>query len=682
MKNYTTSCPRNCTSTCSMIVDVEDDRIRRLRSHPDNKATHEGLCLKGLSYLERYRASDRLLKPLKRVSASGDFEEIDWEEALSTITEKLRTFKNESGPQSILFYAGSGTKGLLNGVSMDFWHLFGGCTTTYGDLCWPAGLEATRLTLGENKHNAPWDLENARLIVLWGKNPAATNIHQMKFIHKAQNNGAKLVVIDPRRTESAERSEVLIQPVPGTDGALALAIAREMIWNQWIDEAFISKYVKGFDAYREKLKPYSAAWAHEISGVPAQMIQKLALWMGTIKPATIVAGFGMQRFSNGGQTLRCLISLLALTGNIGRPGAGWQYANLQSHIFDSLKDPQACYPNPGNQTPIRTSISTARLGADMLKQRNPRLRMAWVERGNPVTTNPETSKILQAFRGLEFRVVVDQFLTDTAREADLVLPAKTLFEQTDVIHAYWHPFIQIKQKVIPPPGLVKPESEIYHALAKKLSLPLDDLDHPIPEPSDASIEKYLQIKLSEFVDFDLDRLKHGPVLVPGHETVAFSDLVFSTPSGKIEIESQNATQLWNVDALPGYNPPKEHVSQDSCGKTPFMLLTPNSKNRIHSQFQNLKTIKQINSSPRVFISSRDAGERGVLDDDWVLVFNDRGSLRIRAKLDASLLPGCLSISNGWWQSDGSAVNNLTLGRETDMGHGAAFHDICVDVRKA
>ncbi|MCJ7754192.1 MAG: molybdopterin-dependent oxidoreductase, partial [Thermoanaerobaculales bacterium] len=225
---FTTACPRNCYSTCGMRVTAEDGGLRAIEAHPSNAATPEGVCLKGLSYIERVSHPDRLLHPLQRTT-NGSFERISWEAALERITSELVAARDTHGPRSVFFYEASGTKGLMNRLAGEFWRLFGGCTTSYGDLCWPAGLEATRLTLGDNQHNAPWDLVNARLIIFWGKNPAETNIHQMRFVEQAVERGARVVVIDPRRTQSAEGAELLVQIRPGTDGALALGIAHLLI---------------------------------------------------------------------------------------------------------------------------------------------------------------------------------------------------------------------------------------------------------------------------------------------------------------------------------------------------------------------------------------------------------------------------------------------------------------------
>ncbi len=681
MPTFTTTCPRNCYSTCGLLVQVEDGRVRRIEPHPDNRATSGGACLKGLSYYERIYSPDRILFPLLRKPGTSQFERLSWTDALDLIVSNLERVKRESGPQSVLFYSGSGTKGLLNSVGMEFWRLFGGCTATYGDLCWPAGLEATRLTLGENKHSVPWDIANAKLIVIWGKNAAETNIHQMTFVDEALRNGAKLVVVDPRRTETSERAEYLIQPRPGTDGSLSLAAAHLLIANDQIDRGFISAHVHGYPEFAESVEDFTPEKASLISGVPEEYIRRFAADLGTIAPLTICPGFGMQRYTNSGQTMRAMLALLAITANVGKPGAGWVYANLQSHIFDAVKDPIAFYPPESSDGPIRVSISTALLGRHMLDTRDPPLRMAWVERGNPVSQNPDTNTVLKAFRALEFRVVVEQFMTDTAREADLILPAKTMFEQSDVIGAYWHPYLQIKQKVVEPPGEVKPESEVYYLLAQRLGFSEADLVGRIPKPTDEGVEEYLRAKLQPFPGITLERLSRGPVLPSGHEEVAFADMVFPTPSGKIELSSVEAVERWGTDRLPSYHEPVESARHTipEAEKHSLHLLTPNTKNRIHSQFNNLDMIRQFSEKPYVLINPDDAAARTIADGQKVKVHNERGSILVEARFDHGIRPGCVYVTNGWWHDTGGAVNFCSLGRETDMGYGAAFHDNLVEV---
>lgn len=679
MAVFTTACPRNCTSTCALRVTVEEGRLTAIDAHPGNLATSEGPCLKGLSYLERVYSPERILHPLRR-TASGSFERVSWETALDLIAERFLAAREQFGPQSLLYYAASGTKGLLNGCGQAFWRAFGGCTTTYGDLCWPAGLEAARLTFGDNRQSAPWDIAQARLIVLWGKNPAETNLHQMRFVEQAQAAGARLVVIDPRRTQSAERADALLQPRPGTDGALALGLAHLILAAGAEDRAFIARHVDGFAAFADLAQAWTPGRTAEVTGVPEGQLRRLAEDMGGIQPMTISVGFGMQRYTNSGQTLRAMQALTAITGNLGKPGAGWVYANLATQVFGAVKDPLDFYPPATPDGVVRVSISTARLGRDMLAQREPPLKVAWVERGNPLSQNPDTHAVREAFRALDFRVVVDERLTDTAREADLVLPSKSLFEQTDVIGAYWHSYLQLRQKVLEPPGEVRPETDIYRALGPRLGLSPAALDAVLPAPGDAGVEAWLQRRLDP-LGLSLEALRANPVPVPGAEAVAFADGRFTTPSGRVELVSAEARERWGVEPLPTYTEPRESAASGQ-GRYPLQLLTPNTKNGIHSQFLRLAVLRALEPGPELSMGPEDAAARGLQPGDRVRVFNDRGELFLPLRVDFGLRRGVVSAYNGWGAEDGGSVNLLSAGRETDLGHGAAFHDNLVDVERA
>lgn len=678
MKQFITACPRNCYSTCSFKVFVENGVVVNVEPFAANKATPEGICLKGLSYVERANSPDRIIYPHKKTK-NGSFIRISWDEALNTIADKLEYFKKEFGQQSVLFYSASGMSGLLNDFSLKFWReIYGGATTVYGNLCWPAGLEATRLTLGENKHNVPWDLEKARLIILWGKNSAESNIQEMIPIGKALDNGGKLIVVDPRRTESTQRAEILLQPSPATDGALALSIANVIIENNWIDHHFIEKHVKGFEQFKESVKNCTPDWASRITGVKEEFIRKAAWMIGNIKPMTLIPGYGMQRYSNGGQTTRCLLALSILTGNIGKPGACWHYANLQSYVFDDVLEPLCYYPPDKPDGVIRRAISTARLGEDMFKLTNPPLKMIWVERGNPLSQNPDTNNVLKAFQSLDFKVVVEQFFTDTALEADIVLPAKNMFEQTDIIGSYWNPYVQLRQKVVEPAGEVKPETEIYYLLAQKLGFSKEQVDNILLPLGDDAVIGYLNEKLKIFPDLSIEKLKEGPILAPNLQEIAFLDSIFRTPSGKIELYSEDAQMRWNVNPLPTFEEAAE-ANNHFDSKFPLYLMSPNTKNRIHSQFNNLKIIKMVSGEPKLQINPKDALDRRISNGDIVRIFNERGEFTIKAEVSYQVRIGCVVIPNGWWRNQGGAVNLLSKGRETDMGHGSAFHDNKVQV---
>lgn len=680
MKQFVTACPRNCYSTCSFRVFVDNGVVVNVEPFSGNKATPEGICLKGLSYVERANSPDRIIYPQKK-NSDGTFSRISWDEALNTIAQKLEYFKKEFGQKSVLFYAASGMSGLLNDFSGSFWkEIYGGATTVYGNLCWPAGLEATRLTLGENKHNVPWDLENAKLIILWGKNSAESNIQEMIPLGKALDNGGKLIVVDPRRTESTQRAEMLLQPLPATDAALALAISNLLIVNDWIDHQFIEKYVLGFEQFKESVQNCTTQWASSITGVPEEFIQKMAWLIGNIKPMTLIPGYGMQRYSNGGQTTRCLLALSVLTGNIGKPGACWHYANLQSYVFDDLLEPLCYYPPDKPDGKIRREISTARLGEDMLKLNDPPLKMIWVERGNPMTQNPDTQTVIEAFNSLDFKVVVEQFFTDTALQADIILPAKNMFEQTDIIGSYWNPYVQLRQKMVEPAGEVKPETEIYYLLAQKMGFSKEHLDNILLEPGEEAVLRYLNKKLASYPALTIEKLKEGPILAPNLQEIAFFDYLFNTPSGKIELYSIKASQRWGVSPLPTFERSIEADSQFDKDY-PLYLMSPNSKNRIHSQFNNLKIIRMISGDPSIQMNPKDASDRQISNGDLVRVFNGRGEFTIKADVSYQVRIGCVVIPNGWWKSQGGTVNELSKGRETDMGHGSAFHDNKVQIVK-
>ncbi|WP_321300040.1 molybdopterin-dependent oxidoreductase [Marinifilum fragile] len=673
MKTYSTACPRNCYSTCSIKVRVEKDKVIGIDPHPENRATPEGPCIKGLAYVERANSKERILYPQKRI-AEGKYQRISWDEALNTIVEQLKNCKQSFGPHSILYFAASGMSGLLNGVGANFWKLFGGATTTYGNLCWPAGLEATRLTLGANKHNAPWDLENAKLILLWGKNPAETNIQEMIPVEKAQEKGAKLIVVDPRRTPSSERANSLFQIKSGTDAALALGIARELIQNDWIDHEFIENYLLGFEQFKERVEKFTLEKVSDICRIPVEAIKELAKEIGTTDAMTLIPGYGMQRYENGGQTTRCILALSVITGNIGKPGACFHYANLQSYVFDDLKEPESYFPGCEHPS-FRRKISVAKLGEDLLNIKDPEVKFIWVERGNPLSQNPDTNKIRKAFRKADFRVVVDQFITDTTLEADIILPAKNMFEQSDIIGSYWNPYVQLRQKVMEPAGEVKPETEIYYLLAKQLGFTDEEIKGNIPEPTDEAIEEYLNGFLKDFPELSLEQLKKGPQLANSFEEIPFADYQFPTPSGKIELYSELAKEMWGVDELPNYVPlPKQSEFE-------FQLISPNSKNRIHSQFGNLNVIKQFEPEAYLFVHPLDAEEKQMKNGEKVEIYNHQGRAEVKLQYDLGLRRGNVVLTNGHQSHLGAAPNLFTKGCETDMGHGTAFHNTWINLKK-
>lgn len=672
MKEFITVCPRNCYSTCTFRVFTEEGRVVRILPFEGNLAVPEGPCIKGLSYLEREYSSERIIYPLRR-QPDGSFARIGTDEALAMIARRLTEARKNHGPHSVLFYKGSGCSGLSNEIAGSFWKLFGGATTTYGNLCWPAGLEAVRLTLGEVKHNLPWDLANASMIILWGKNPAETNVQEMIHIDNARQNGAKVVVIDPRRTLTADKADMLIRPHPGTDAALALAMARVIIDRGLTDQEFIRRHVAGFGQFAASLQ-ITPDKAQEITGIPAGTIIDLAVAAAGAGRLTIVAGYGLQRYTNGGQTIRSILSIPVITGMIGKPGCGFNFANLQSYIFDEVKEPLSYYPAPETDKPFRRSISMATFGPDFFALKEPAIEVAWIERGNPVIQLPGSGEVRKALESVPFKVVVEQFMTDTAEMADIILPAKGIFEQADVVGSYWNPYAQYKPQVTDLPGEVLPESAIYWRLAQMIGLPTGG-DTGIPAPGD--YWTWLMERISHTPGFVREELMQKPVIPDQNEHPAYGNMKFDTPSGRIELWSDRAVKLWGVNPLPTYEPLDESGEEH----LPLRLMTPNIASRIHSQFGNLKVIRSVVEEPAWEISLADAGSRGLRSGDSIRVFNSRGEVLGKVSVTRRIRSGSIVFPNGIWLCEGGGVNRLIAPSETDMGHGAAFHNTRVDIEK-
>lgn len=645
-----------------MLVTLEEGRIVGIEGDPLNPATAGKVCLKGLSYARRVNSEGRLLSPLRR--RNGTFERVSWDEALSGIAAGLRRLRDEAGPSSVLYYEGSGSHGSLGQLSLAFWRQFGGCTLTYGDLCWPAGLEATRLTYGANLHNHPRLTAESRFILLWGHNPAETNIHQMRLILEAQERGATLAVIDPRGTDTTDAADIHLQPRPGTDAALALGLARLIVERGLEDRAFLADNAFGLERYLDRLRDFPPERVAAITGLDRTRIEHLAAAYAGTKPALLIAGFGLQRHSHAGQAMRAAAILPALTGNVGRAGGGWQYANLASHC---LRD----HPLPPKPEGERKGLPVSRLAYAAGEVKDPPLRAAWIERGNPVSQHPESERVRRFLQALDLLVVVDQFMTDTAACADYVLPAKTLFEEDDLVTAYWHPYLQLRKKILEPPGEVKTETEIWRLLSERFAF---DTSFFPSVPREA-----LRLVLPEGIT--LERLEEGPVDPSGGD-IAFAGRKFPTPSGKIEFASQEACEKWGVDPVPDYVPLFEGHASPLNFRFPLQLLTCKTRDRIHSQFGNLDWVREVERPHRLDMHPSDAASRGLEEGHVARVWNERGRVEMTVHLDYGMRPGVVHVLEGRCHPGDPDVNQLTRAGVTDMNHGATFYECLVEVERA
>lgn len=659
-----------------MLVTVRDGQIVQIEGDPLNPATGGKVCLKGLSYVERVNAPDRLRTPLRREKGSDRFEPVSWEEALDGIAKGLEQLRLSDGPLSVLYYEGSGNHGALSVLADVFWNQFGGCTRAHGDLCWPAGLEATRLTYGANLHNHPVLTGDSRFVLLWGHNPAETNIHQMRLIFEAQEKGATLAVIDPRSTDTSDAADIHLKPRPGTDAALAMGMANILKSEGLIDLPFLEHNATGVEPFLERVGEYPVKRVAEITGLSEQEIHDLAVAYGSNRPALLIAGFGLQRHHYAGQTMRAVALLPALTGNVGVKGGGWQYANLAS---DVLREPPLPHPPDG---PGR-SLPTSRFGIDMMELNDPPVRAAWIEKANPASQHPQTSRVRDALESMDLLVVVDQFLTDTARMAHYVLPAKTLFEEEDLVTAYWHPYLQLRQQVMEPPEGVKTETEIWQLLCERFGFETDWFG--------SDRRELLRRMLPEGQGELLERLESEPVMFDGAEEVVsgsgngyvvWHDGSYPTESGKIEFESEEASRLWGVDRLPSYKPLPEGHESEVASRFPLQLLTCKTRERIHSQFGNLSWIEDVDRSRRLDIHPEDAVARGLSEGERAAVWNDRGRVEIEVHFDYGIRQGVVHVIEGRCRPDDPWLNLLTDDGITDMNHGATFYECLVEVGKS
>jgi anaerobic selenocysteine-containing dehydrogenase/Fe-S-cluster-containing dehydrogenase component len=650
-----------------MLVTVEAGRVTRIEGDADNAATGGHVCLKGISYARRVEAPDRILHPLRR-TAGGGFERVTWTEALEDIASRLDRVRRQSGPEAALYYEASGSHGALGRLAMAFWHQFGGCTLTYGDLCWPAGLEATRLTYGANLHNHPRLTIDSRFILVWGHNPAETNIHQWRLVLDAQARGARVAVVDPRGTDTTDAADLHVQPRPGTDAALALGMARLIVDAGLHDRPFLDAHAAGVDRYLDRLRDFPLDRVASITGIGADAIRELALAYGGTHPALLIAGFGLQRNHHAGQTTRAVALLPALTGNVGFAGGGWQYANLASHV---LSDP----PLPAEPAGVRRAIPVSRLGPGLAELDSPRVAAAWVEKGNPASQNPQSHLVRDALSRLDLLVVVDQFMTDTARLAHYVLPAKTLFEEEDVCTAYWHPYVQRRAKVFDPPGDVKTETEIWRLLSERFGF--DTRWFP---RGDDEVRTLVRRMLP--AGLTLEALEAGPGLGPGVRDVAFEDRRFPTPSGRIEFASEEAARAWGVDPVPDYAPLPEGHASALAPRFPLQLLSCKTRDRIHSQFGNLDWVRDIERPHRLDMHPADAEARGLGEGDRAVMWNGRGRIELGVRIDEGLRPGVVHVLEGRCRDGDPDVNVLTDAGVTDMNHGATFYECLVEVERS
>jgi anaerobic selenocysteine-containing dehydrogenase len=678
-------CPHDCPDTCATITEVEDGQALRFYADPDHPVTRGWLCAKVRPYLERVYSPDRLLYPLRRAGpkGAGRWERISWDEAIAIITARWREIIATYGAAAILPYSYSGTLGLVQMLicNQRLWNRMG-ASGLERSICSAAAHAAVAATLGVRYGPDYADLLHSRLILLWGHNPASTAPHVMPFLRQAQKQGAYVAVIDPRRTLTARSADEHIQLRPATDAALALSLMQVIFSEGLHDEPWLEAHSLGWRALRERAMQYPPERASALTGVPADAIVALARRYATTKPALLKTADGVQRHQNGGQTFRALCCLPAVVGQYGARGGGLAFSTGGYVAWDgeALAHHRDCPPVP-------RMVNMNRLGAALTGEvHDPPIMALYVYGANPVTSAPNAGLIVRGLlREDLFTVVHEQFLTDTARYADLVLPATTQLEHTDLHAAYGHRYLQYNHPAIAPRGEARSNWDVMRLLAAGMGYTEPWL-HESAEEAIRGVLDATRARNPFLAGITLERLQAEGTVRLNLEgaDVPFANGVFPTPSGKVELYSA-AIAAQGLDPLPDYvEPPalRERAARPDDGR--LIVLSGASHHFVSSSLANQPDLRAKEGAPFIEINPADAARRGIGDGDEVVVENERGGCRLRAVVTDDVPPGVAVAPKGHWGSlspDGRNINWTTPDDLADLAGQSTFHTNLARVRR-
>jgi anaerobic selenocysteine-containing dehydrogenase len=678
------ACPHDCPDTCAMLVSVERRNGKRVAvkvaGDPKHPPTAGSLCTKVSRYLERTYHPERVLYPLKRVGPKGrgEFERVSWDRALDDIAQRLQAIAARD-PQRIVPYSYAGTMGLVQGESMAarFFHKLG-ASLLDRTICSSAGGDALNYTLGTRAGTDVEQFENAKLIVFWGANAVASNLHLWTRAQEAKRRGAQLIAIDPYRSLTAEKCHQHIALLPGTDGALALGVMHVLMREGWLDRDYIARHTLGFEQLAERAAQYDPQRVAALCGITAAEIEGLARDYWHIRPAAIRLNYGMQRAHGGGSAVRAVACLPALAGHWRDAAGGLLLSTSGMFPVDSarLQRPDLL----AGRTPRTINMST--IGDDLVHA-DPPIDALIVYNSNPVAVAPQSQKVAQGFAREDlFTVVLEHFLTDTADYADYVLPATTQLEHVDVIKPYGHLYVMANNAAIDPVGAALPNTEIFRRLAATMGF-----DEPCFRESDEEIAAQAFKREAGTSNYDW-RIAKEAGWQRMHLPAAYAPFAagnFPTPSGKCEFFSQRLADQ-GLDPLPDYVPPYEGpISNPPLARRfPLAMISPPARNFLNSTFVNVQSLRATEGEPHLEIHPDDAAARGIDDGDRVRVFNERGKLELAARVTDRARPGVVVALSIWWKKlarDGRNANELTNQRLTDIGRGPTFYDCLVQVER-
>lgn len=680
------ACPHDCPDTCALLTTVVDGVAIKVQGNPAHPHTDGVLCTKVSRYTERTYHPERILTPLKRVGkkGSGQFEAVSWDAALTDITARL-TGIAQRDPQAIVPYSYAGTMGLVQGEAMAarFFNKLG-ASQLHRSICASAGGEGLEYTLGGKLGMKVENFAKSNLIIIWGSNSVGSNLHFWRYAQAAKRDSAKLICIDPRKTETADKCHEHIALLPGTDAALALALMHELIVNDWLDHAYISQHTVGWLALKERALLWHPERAAKVCGISVAQIKALALDYGQAyvnnTPAAIRLNYGMQRVRGGGNAVRAVACLPALIG-------AWRHAAGGLLLSSSGTFPvnKAALERPDlARAPTRT-INMTTIGDDLQRHTSPDLSPSFgpkiealiVYNSNPVAIAPNSTQVVKGFaRDDLFTVVLEHFQTDTADYADYILPATTQLEHWDIHRSYGHTDVLLNRPAIAPVGDCKTNTQIFRELAQRMGFE----DACFNDDDETICRQAFTHNSSDKVDFNT-------LLDKGFATLPIADAPFAnghfpTPSGKCEFYSERLARQ-GLDGLPDHI--ANYEAPGSTAAYPLAMISPPARNFLNSSFVNVTSLRDMEGEPVLEIHELDAQERGIQTGDVVDVFNQRGSYQCKATVSTRARAGVVNGLGIWWRKlglNGTNVNEVTSQQLTDLGAGPVFYDCLVQVKRS
>ena len=669
-------CPHDCPDTCAMQVTVQDGRVTRVAGDPDHPPTHGSLCTKVSRYAERSYHPQRVLTPLKRVGPKGlgRFEPVGWDEALDAIASRLKAIAARD-PQAILPYSYAGTMGLVQGEGMAarFFNKLG-ASQLDRTICSMAGGEALVATYGAKVGMHVEQFAHSKLILIWGSNPITSSVHFWTFAQQAKRAGARLICIDPRRTETADKCHQHIALLPGTDGALALGLMNELIRQDLLDPDYLDRHVDGWPALREQALQWPADRAAAVCGITADEVSALAREYGSTKPAAIRLNYGMQRVRGGGSAARLIALLPCLVGAWRQPAGGLLLSSSgwfrKAHRDDWLQRPDLL----AGRKP--RTINMVTIGDDLQRQASaafgPRVDALLVYNSNPVAVAPDSAQVTRGFAREDlFTVVLEHFLTDTADYADYVLPATTQLEHWDAHSSYGHTYAMLNRPAIEPLGQARSNAQIFRDLAARMGYTeacFSDSDETLARGAFDPA----QVDLTELDQRGWTRLQIADA--------PFAEGGFPTQDGRARVI---APGLGLPDHVPNYE--SLQSSPELAQRFPLAMISPPARHFLNSSFVNVESLRAAEREPRLEMHAADAAPRGIVSGARVRVFNDRGEYLCVADVSERARPGVVNGMGIWWRKmglGGTNVNELTHQRLTDIGRAPVFYDCLVEVSAA